>query len=111
MIDRQKIVTLATKGTYTGKPRPWVIIQSNDFLQTDSVTVCLITGELIDGVPMLRIDVPPSGENGLREPSQLQVDEIVTVPRAKIRDLVGRLEDRYMQQLDDAVRYFLALER
>lgn len=64
MIDRQKIVTLATKGIYTGKPRPWVIIQSNDFLETDSVTVCLITGELIDGVPMLRIDVSPSENNG-----------------------------------------------
>jgi mRNA interferase MazF len=71
----------------------------------------LLTGELVHGAPMLRIDVMPSRDNGLREHSQIQVDKIVTVPRAKIDHYVGRLEDHYMGQLEDAIRFFLDLER
>ncbi|MCJ2036551.1 type II toxin-antitoxin system PemK/MazF family toxin [Methylobacterium sp. J-068] len=111
MVERQGIVILTVKGSYTSKPRPCVVIQGDDFLETDSVTLCLMTSERVFGAPMLRVDVQPSRVNGLREPSQIQVDKIVTVPRAKIKDTVGRLEDEYMRRLDEAVRFFLDLDR
>lgn len=111
MIDRQAIVILAAKGDDTGKPRPCVVIQSDDFLETDSITLCLMTTCLVAGAPMLRVDVHPGEANGLRERSQIQVDKIVTVPRSKVREIVGRLDDPTMQLLDEAVRVFLDLDR
>jgi len=110
MIDRQKIVTLAVKGPYTSKPRPWLIVQSNDFLETDSVTVCMLTGTLVQGAPMLRIDVAPSRENGLDHVSQVQIDKIATVPREKIDHYIGRLEDHIMKPVEDAVVFLLDLK-
>lgn len=40
---RGDIVTVAAKGAYTAKPRPAVIIQSDRFDETGSVTLCLIS--------------------------------------------------------------------
>ncbi|MCJ2047210.1 type II toxin-antitoxin system PemK/MazF family toxin [Methylobacterium sp. J-078] len=111
MIQRQAIVILAAKGSYTSKPRPCVVIQADDFQHTDSVTLCLMTSARVLGAPMLRIDVDPSPANGLREASQIQIDKIVTVPRSKIGEAVGRLEDAYMRRIDEAVRVFLDLDR
>lgn len=109
MIDRQKIVTVRIKGPYTGKPRPWLVIQSNAFVKLHSVTLCMLTSTLVEGIPMLRIDVQPSDENGLDRPSQVQIDKIVTVPRDAIDQYVGRLEDHHMRQVEDAVSFFLDL--
>lgn len=109
MTDRRSIVTLAVKGPFTGKPRPWVVVQNDDFREIDSVTLCAFTHILVPGAPMLRIDVEPSEVNGLRLRSQIQVDKIVTVRRGDLGEAVGRLEDRHMTRLCDALRYFLAL--
>ncbi|MDP4026247.1 type II toxin-antitoxin system PemK/MazF family toxin [Methylobacterium sp. NEAU 140] len=109
MSDRGDIIILATKGAYTGKPRPWVVVQNSAFAGLDSVTVCLITTELIAGVPMLRIDVKPTMGNGLSADSQVQIDKIVTVPATKIKQKVGRLEAATMQDVSRAIAFFLDL--
>ena len=111
MTGRQAIVILATKGSYTSKPRPCLVIQADSFLHTDSLTLCLMTSARVLGAPMLRIGVEPSPANGLREPCQIQVDKIVTVPRVKVGSIVGRLEDAYMRRLKEAVQEFLDLGR
>ncbi len=109
MPDRGDIVILATKGAYTGKPRPWVVIQNNAFAALDSVTLCLLSTALIQGVPMLRVDIAPSRQNGLSNPSQVQIDKIVTVPVAKITRTIGQMEASYLRQVEDGVRFFLDL--
>ena len=102
--ERQTIVTLAIKGPSTSKPRPWVVVQSDDFAGTDSVVVCPFTHARVRGAPLLRIDVDPSVDNGLRVPSQIQAEKIVTVRRDDLDRRVGRLEDGYMRQLEQAMR-------
>lgn len=109
MIERQAIVTVAVKGRCTSKPRPWLVIQNDAFAFTDSITLCIITHGVIEGAPMLRIDVDPSAENGLQVASQVQIEKIVTVLRSDIDKRIGRLEDATMAKVDTALRYFLAL--
>lgn len=46
--------------------------------------------------PLFRIDVAPTGANGLRKPSQIMVDKAQTIPREKLREPFGRLEDDRM---------------
>lgn len=109
MVERQAIMTLAVKGRYTGKPRPWVVIQSDDFLETDSVVLCAFTHVLIPDAGLLRIDVAPSEANGLRVPSQIQVEKIATVRRGDLNERVGRLEDPHMRRLEQALRNIMGL--
>ena len=42
---RGDVYTAAARGTYTGKPRPVVIVQDDRFDATGSVTVCPLTTE------------------------------------------------------------------
>jgi mRNA interferase MazF len=66
---------------YASKPRPVVIIQDECFTETLSISVCPLTSEPIEA-PILRIQVEPTPENGLRATSRLMVDKVTTVPRA-----------------------------
>jgi mRNA interferase MazF len=88
---RGDIVTVAVSGDY-GKPRPAVIIQSDWLRSTDSVLVALITSTLRDA-PLYRLSVPESGSTGLKAPSQIMVDKVFAVRRAKCGDPIGRLDD------------------
>ena len=81
--------------------------QADAVSETDSVTLCLLTAELVHGASWPRIDIEPSSENGLHKPSQMQIDKIATVPRSTIDRSIGRLEDAAMRQVEEAVRFFL----
>lgn len=110
MTERGTIVSLSVKGPSTSKPRPWVVLQSDHFLHTNSITVCPFTHVILPEAPLLRIDVAASAVNGLEVRSQIQVDKISTVRRIDISRDIGRLEDRYMRALEEAVRCFLGLD-
>ena len=88
---RGDIVTVAVSGDY-GKPRPAVIIQSDWLAATESVRVCLITSSLRD-TPLYRLTVPDAPSTGLRAPSQVMVDKVFAVRRAKMGEPIGRLDD------------------
>lgn len=108
-MNRGDIVVVATKGAYTGKPRPAVIVQSGRFNETHaSLTVCPITSDCIDA-PLFRIAIPPGDRTGLATPSQVMVDKVVSVPRASIAKTVGRCDVNEMLSIDDALRSWLDL--
>jgi mRNA interferase MazF len=46
-VNRGDLVTIALSGEF-GKPRPALIIQSDQFDQTGTVTVLLVSGTLVD---------------------------------------------------------------
>jgi mRNA interferase MazF len=109
-VTRGDIVVVATKGPYTGKPRPALVVQSDLFNATHgSLTVCLITSDCIDA-PLFRVMLPPGERTGLDAPSQIMVDKIVSVPRAAIAKMAGRCESHELAAVDDALRRWLALE-
>lgn len=91
-----------------GKPRPAVIVQDDRFDATASVTVCVFTTEPTEA-PLFRLAITPSERNGLRSASRLMVDKLVTVPRERLGDRVGQLDDQDVVRLDRAILVFLGL--
>jgi mRNA interferase MazF len=92
---RGLIVTVASPGVYSGKPRSAVVVQASRWLQGHpSVTLCPLTSTLLDA-PLVRIPVEPNG----------------TVPKAAIGSVVGQLEDSALAELDLALSSWLDLHR
>ncbi len=104
---RGEIWTAAFRGSYSGKPRPVVILQDDRFT-TDSVTVCPLTTDP-SAAPMFRLAVTPGGPTGLTGASSLMVDKITTIPRTKVGERLGRLGDEDIVRLGRAVVVFLGL--
>jgi mRNA interferase MazF len=107
-VSHGDIVTVAAGGGFGGKPRPAVIIQSDQFETSSSATVCLFTSDAVDA-PLIRLQVQPSAENGLFGPSRLMIDKITTVPASKIGKRIGRLEADDLLRLNRALSVFLGL--
>jgi mRNA interferase MazF len=107
-VRRGDIVTIAAGGGYGGKPRPAVIVQSDDFAATASLTVCLLTSHGMNA-PLLRLSLRPDSGNGLTAPSWIMVDKIVTVPRAKLGRQVGALASGDLSRLNRALAVFLGI--
>ena len=105
---RGDIWTVAGAGDYAGKPRPVVIVQEDSFDATDSITVCAFTSDRTDA-PLIRLPITPNAGNGLRSESRLMVDKITTVPKSKVGDRVGRLDDEDILRLNGAMLVFLGL--
>jgi mRNA interferase MazF len=99
---------VAAGGGYGGKPRPAVVVQSDDFPHTGSVTVCLVTSRAVDA-PILRPSLEAVSDAGLAAPSWAMVDKLVTVPRSKVGDRIGRLAHRDMRRLERSLLVFLGL--
>lgn len=109
-MTRGDIVVVATKGAYSGKPRPTLVVQADLFNDThSSVTVCPITSECVDA-PLFRISVAQGARTGLRSPSQVMVDKVLSVPRAAIGQRVGRCDRDELTRVADALRLWLSLE-
>lgn len=107
-MKRGEIWTAAAGTGYVGKPRPVAIVQDDRFDATDSVTVCAFTTDPTEA-PLFRLRIEPNEVNGLREPCSLMVDKITTVPRTKLGERVGRLNDEEMVRLGRAVLVFFGL--
>lgn len=105
---RGDIHIAAARGAYTGKPRPVVIVQDDRFDATASVTVCPLTTNPVDA-PLTRIAVEPTAATRIEQSSQVMVDKITTMPRANVRDHLGRLADDDLVRLDRALLVFVGL--
>lgn len=100
-------MTVSVSGDY-GKPRPALVIQSDQYDQTDSVTVLLVTSTLHDA-PLIRHTIEPSVRNGLRLRSQVQIDKVISMPRSKVGPTIGRLDDEAMIAVSRNLAVFLGL--
>jgi mRNA interferase MazF len=105
---RGEIWTVSGGKDYAGKPRPVAIVQDDSFDATDSITVCAFTTDPTEA-PLFRLPVEPDSHNGLRGRSRLMVDKIVTVPKSKIGERIGRLHDEDVVRLNQAMMVFLGL--
>ena len=107
-MKRGEVWTVAGGPDYAGKPRPAIILQDDAFDATASVTVCPFTTQVVDA-PLVRLPIEPSERNGLRDPSQLMIDKITTVSKAKLARRAGRLSDEDLVRVNRAVLVFLGL--
>jgi mRNA interferase MazF len=90
-MKRGDIVTVAVQGDY-GKPRPAVVIESDNMPPTDSVLVCLLTSTLQEEAPYRRHPIEASPSTGLRVTSQVMVDKIFAVRRTKCGTPIGAVD-------------------
>lgn len=104
---RGDLVTVAAPGDY-GKPRPALVIQADGFDQIGSSTVLLLSSTLIDA-PLVRIDIEPTSETGLKSSSQVMVDKAVTVRRERVGSTIGRLDDETMLVVARSLAVFFGL--
>jgi len=105
---RGDIWTVSGGKDYAGKLRPVVILQDDAFDATESITVCAFTTDPTEA-PLFRLPVEPNERNGLRSHSRLMVDKITTVPKSKVGERIGRLDDEDVVRLNQAVMVFLGL--
>jgi len=91
-----------------GKPRPALVVQSDQFQETGTVTVLLLSSMLVDA-PLIRPAVEPTAENGLLRPSQVQVDKAMSVRRDRIGEVIGRLDDETMLRVTWSLAVFLGV--
>jgi mRNA interferase MazF len=108
-MTRGDLVIVATRGAYTSKPRPALVVQADLFNDTHaSVTVCPVTSDVIDA-PLFRVSVPPGARTGLESASQIMVDKLVSVPRSAIGKRIGACERGELELVDESLRRWLAL--
>jgi mRNA interferase MazF len=106
-MTRGDVVIVRAKGSYTGKARPAVVVQSDLFTPTHaSVTLCPVTSDCVDA-PLFRVALPPGARTGLSVSSQVMVDKVVTVPLGNVERAVGRCDPDEVGRIDDALRLWL----
>lgn len=107
-MKRGDIYVAATRGAYTGKPRPVVVVQDDRFDGTASVTICPLTTHALSA-PLMRLELQPSEINGLSRTNQIMIDKVTSIPRASVRERLGQLEAADLIRLNRAMIVFLGL--
>lgn len=108
-MTRGDVVVVATRGAYTSKPRPAVVVQADAFNATHaSLTICPVTSDVVDA-PLFRVSLPATRRTGLDVPSQVMVDKVVSVPRQSVGRVIGRLDAAELRTVSRALRDWLAL--
>ena len=92
-----------------GKPRPAVLLQSDLFPTRHSVVVVPLTSDLRPEAVLFRKHIKPSATNGLFVDSELMIDKISAIPRAKVGKRIGRLDAAELLELTAAIALFLGL--
>lgn len=100
MTQRGDLVTVSLQGDH-GKPRPAVIVQSDLLAELESVVLCPVTSDLRNAV--FRVTVEPNPVNGLHTLSQVMVDKLSTLPRARLSEPFGRLDAERMKMVERAL--------
>ena len=108
-MNRGDFVTIAMQGDF-GKPRPALIIQSDQFGELATVTVLLVSSTVV-GAPLFRVAVQPNKTNGLQKPSQVMVDKAMTVKRDKLGDAFGYASDEVMLEVGRCLAVFLGIAK
>ncbi len=105
---RGEIWTIAGGPDYAGKPRPVVLLQADAFDATASITVCLLTTDPTEA-PLFRLVFEPDDQNGLKAPSRIMVDKVITVAKDRLGSRIGRMSDSDSLRLNQALAVFLGL--
>lgn len=108
---RRGDVVVVIMGGEIGKPRPALVVQADELGErTTTVLLCPMSSDTAD-TTLLRPQVEPSPENGLRARSQIMTDKLAAVSRTRIRDVIGHLEAAAMEDMDRALLVVLGLAR
>jgi mRNA interferase MazF len=108
-LKRGDIVIVRQGKTDASKARPCLVVQSDALIGVSAtVTVCPLTSEL-GGLDMFRIALSPSSGNGLRKPSEIEIDRVQHIAAASVAVVAGQAGPFAMRRVDEALRRWLDL--
>ncbi|MGA7156378.1 MAG: type II toxin-antitoxin system PemK/MazF family toxin [Acidobacteriaceae bacterium] len=105
-LARGDVVTVVLASEF-GKPRPAVIVQSDLFATGESVVVIPMTSDLRPHAVLFRKRIDPSAANGLQLASDLMIDKISAISRARVGKTIGRITHEEMAEMTAALALFL----
>lgn len=108
-LERGDII-VSSIGGISGKPRPFVIIQTN--LLTNNlftVIVAPLTSEVKLESEDFRPIIRPNTANNLQQVSQIMLDRITTIHKKDIRQIMGAISKKELTILNSCVSFVLAL--
>lgn len=105
-MKRGDIAIAALPGAY-GKPRPVLVIQSDDLEGLGGVVVCPITSDIRDFE--VRVILKPDLSNGLERLSQVMCDKISSLPVSRIRDHIGSLDAATLREVEQQLMVVIGL--
>ncbi|MEH3048017.1 type II toxin-antitoxin system PemK/MazF family toxin [Sphingomonas adhaesiva] len=103
------IVMVAPPEGCEGAARACVVVQADLFNDTHAtVTLCPLT-TIVGGEALFRVAISPQEHTGLPVECEVQVDRIASVRRHRIVKVIGHASATRMEQVDQALRRWLAL--
>lgn len=98
-MKRGDIWSAATGSGFGSKPRPVVIVQSDNYINGPNILVALCQ-TAIEEPNEVRPRLTPNSVNGLNEMSDVAVDLLVAVPRRKFGNPIGRVSEQELAEID-----------
>jgi mRNA interferase MazF len=108
-LKRGDVVLVVLRGEL-GKPRPGVIVQTDELDALSSTIVCPMSSH-VDAANRMRPVVAPSVQNGLLVRTQIMTDKLNTLRRDRVRRVIGTLDSDARERLDTALLMVLGLTR
>jgi mRNA interferase MazF len=93
-----------------GKPRPGVIVQSDELGELSSLIVCPMSS-YVDAANLMRPIVAPTVQNGLLVRTQIMTDKLNTLRRDRVKRVIGTLDSDACERLNTALLLVLGLTR
>lgn len=91
-------------GTEPGKVRPVVVVQTDLLNDTHpSTVICPITTKVAKETQLLRVHLA-KGTSGLREDSDILVDQVRAIDNRRFKKHLGQLTDRQREKLLENLR-------
>jgi mRNA interferase MazF len=106
-LKRGSVVVAATGGGYGGKPRPYVVVQAEDFTPPTLILVGFSTPD--NRQIGLRPRFTPTKENGLDRLSEVMIDIPIVIKREQVHQIIGQLSETELSEVDAALLIVLGL--
>jgi mRNA interferase MazF len=97
-INRGEIWSVLWTGL-AGKPRPALVIQSEEYRLTQTDILALITSS-DDVAGELRLPVKADDKNGLLVDSYICLDKLMAIPLDNLGKCYGKVSDEILQEID-----------
>jgi mRNA interferase MazF len=106
-LKRGDVVLIVLQGEL-GKPRPGVIVQTDELDASSSTIVCPMSS-YIDAANRMRPVVAPTVQNGLLVRTQIMTDKLNTLRHDRVKRIIGTLDSDTCEKLNSALLLVLGL--
>lgn len=106
---RGEIYATVGRGDFSTKPRPALVLQTdlhNEFHPSISVCPIISVGSLEN---LFRIPIVRDERNGLLHDSEIEIDKVQSIWRARFGQRIGVASEVIMMEVDEALRRWLDL--